>query len=796
MTSSPYQITLNPIYSSPVTETPDTVKLPQNWKLVWHQLETLKALRNPEIEVVINTAMTGDGKSLAAFLSTLQDEKNAIALYPTNELARDQESQIKNYINLFQPELEPRVNRLSSAELELYAEQEKLKKASAIASRSKNSEILITNPDLFHYLHRKAYLTPYDNPDKLWNRIDKNFDLFIFDEFHVFSAPQIASVINTMLLIRNTNRNKKFLFLSATPDEQLIEKLEKAQFTYQHIDPIQAKKYQFPTTKAESEELQSQHWRQVSREISLEFIPLESAFSASETWLKENKELILDRFIIPPNPPLKGGEMIPPSPPWKGGEMISSNPCWEGERIPPNPPWKGGEMISSNRPWKGGEMISSNPPLKGGKRSLLKGAVILNSIAAVKRLVPIFQELFHPYGLTVGENTGLSGQQTKLASLEADLVFGTSTIDIGVDFKINFLIFESSDAGNFIQRLGRLGRHDNFQRNGETIPFHQFTAYALVPKFLVERLFETTSPPLQVNQRYDRPQFNEAIRDNYRQINNFQGYYKRWGAVQSVRLYHDLKHPKIAANYTSSYQVFRQDCERVFDVNLNQVNGRMYAWKKQWEEQSGKKNNPIAEEAIKFRGSSPLQCGLYDLTETRETERFKTYDLPGILSNLDVEMWTEAGFARSLQETSQRLQQPIPKGRFKHCIAFLKLKGYREERLNWRFTYAGNLKTKADAWRVQVLTGISVWQPDNPWIVQLNRWLRQQPLVCYILPRPVREVRQRLQLPMHFQLYPISDETSLHDSTSPYAIAIGQSALLVDTLAFRLQTQGGESWIA
>lgn len=222
----------------------------------------------------------------------------------------------------------------------------------------------------------------------------------------------------------------------------------------------------------------------------------------------------------------------------------------------------------------------------------------------------------------------------------------------------------------------------------------------------------------------------------------------------------------------------------------------MYAWKKQWEKQSGKKNNPIAEEAIKFRGSSPLQCGLYDLTETRETERFKTYDLPGILSNLNVEMWTEARFLQTLQDTRQRQQQPIPKGRFKHCIAFLKLRGYREERLNWRFTYAGNLQSKADLWQVQVLTGISVWQPDNSWILPLNRRLRQQPLVCYILPHPVTEVRQRLQLPMHFQLYPISDETSLHDSTCPYSIALGQSALLIDTLAYCLQTQGGETWIA
>ena len=726
MSFQSYQVSLNPIYSASISTSPEEVALPQNWQLVWHQWETFKALQNPNIDVVINTAMTGDGKSLAAYLPVLQNEKNVISLYPTNELARDQESQIQNYINQFQPEPTPRVNRLSSAELELFSEQENLPKASAIASRSKNSEILITNPDLFHYLHRNAYLTPYDNPDKLWNRIDKNFDLFIFDEFHVFSAPQIASVINTMLLIRNTNRNKKFLFLSATPDEQLIEKLEKAEFSYQHIDPIQAKKYQFPKTVAEAQQLQTQQWRQVSREISLQFIPLDSAFDASETWLKENKDLILKHFL---------------------------------------------------------------------DDSHIKGAVILNSIAAVKRLVPIFQDLFAPYGLTVGENTGLSSQQTKLTSLETDLVLGTSTIDIGVDFKINFLIYESSDAGNFIQRLGRLGRHNSFQRDGETIPFHQFTAYALVPKFLVERLFETASPPLQVNQNYDRPQLNDAIEENYRQINDFQGYYKRWGAVQSVKLYHDLKHPNIRSVYTSSYEAFQQDCKRVFNLSLSKVNGRIYAWRKQWEEQSGKKNNPIAEEAISFRGSSSLQCGLYDITEAQETERFKTYNLPGILSNLQVEMWTEAGFMRTLQETSQRWQQPIPKGRFKHCIAFLKLRGYREERLNWRFTYAGNLQAKADAWQVQVLTGITVWQPENPWIVQLNRRLKQQPLVCYILPRPVTEVRQRLQLPMHFQLYPISDETSLHEATSPYSIAIGQSGLLIDTLAFRLKTKGGETWI-
>jgi CRISPR-associated endonuclease/helicase Cas3 len=162
------------------------VKLPDGWSLSWHQVATLEAIRDPNIDVIFNTAMTGDGKSLAAYLETLLTDFCAIGLYPTNELARDQETQIQDYIEKFQPDIKPRVVRLSGQELEIYAENENLKKAAAIATRTGQAEILLTNPDIFHYLHRGAYLTLDDSPDKLWNRIDKDFNLYISDEFHVF----------------------------------------------------------------------------------------------------------------------------------------------------------------------------------------------------------------------------------------------------------------------------------------------------------------------------------------------------------------------------------------------------------------------------------------------------------------------------------------------------------------------------------------------------------------------------------------------------------------------------------
>lgn len=727
-----YSITLKPVYSQTVPA-PDSVTLPEGWSLSWHQAETLAALSNPDVDVVFNTAMTGDGKSLAAYLRSLQEYYCAIGLYPTNELARDQELQLFNYVQIFESSHKPRVNRLSSADLEIYAETEKLRKADAIATRTGQSEVLVTNPDIFHYIYRGAYVFRGDAPDKLWNRIDRNFDLFIFDEFHIFGAPQIASVINTLLLIcctsgltRRDGTHKKFLFLSATPNEELLTRLKAAGLRCQVIDPLSAGKYCFSSSK-DGQELDLKAWRLVARSIQLDFVPLESTSKASENWLRENANLLLNHFQQHPGS---------------------------------------------------------------------KGAIILNSIAAVKRLVPFLQELLQPYGLKVSENTGLSGKGVREESLFADLVIGTSTIDVGVDFKINFLIFESSDAGNFIQRLGRLGRHDEYEREGEKIKFDRFTAYALVPNFLVERLFAGEAPPFEAKGSYDRPFLNHTIREKYRQINDFRGYYKRWGAVQSFRLAYDLNDRTIQQQYSSSREKFQSACEKVFETSLRRVAGQVRGWAEEWQQLSGQKGNPIADDACSFRGSSPLQCGLYDLTEANEGDRFKTYDLPGILSNLEIEMLSKAAFMRMLGAGENQMGQPIPKGRFSHCLTFMQLKAYREERSNWKFVYSGNLQAIADAWKVQVLTGLEIWQPENRWAAEINKTLRKEGLVVYVLRCSMSEVRMRLRLPMHFQIYPISDQYSFHDATAPYSIAFGQSALLLNTLAYQFKKEGGEIWIA
>ncbi|NJK63298.1 MAG: type I-D CRISPR-associated helicase Cas3', partial [Synechococcaceae cyanobacterium SM2_3_1] len=106
-----------------------------------------------------------------------------------------------------------------------------------------------------------------------------------------------------------------------------------------------------------------------------------------------------------------------------------------------------------------------------------------------------------------------------------------------------------------------------------------------------------------------------------------------------------------------------------------------------------------------------------------------------------MESLSKAAFLRELHQTAVQTGQAIAQGGFEYCLAFLRVRAYRTQPLRWRFVYAGSLAAVAATWRVQVLVGVGIWQPDNPWIREMDRRLRQQALVSYVVPMPVAEVR-------------------------------------------------------
>ncbi|MBD1805768.1 type I-D CRISPR-associated helicase Cas3' [Microcoleus sp. FACHB-SPT15] len=708
-----YSISFRPVYSRPAEVLPEGINLPPGWSsLSWHQAATLQALRDPQIDVVFNTAMTGDGKSLAAYLAAMTSRTYTLATYPTNELARDQEKQVRGYKDKFQPHnkniYDPQIYRLNAAILEDFIETKKLSsKLAGLIDRSDNSEILLTNPDIFHYIHDFRYLRRNkegkgDKADRLFAKFNINYHLFVFDEFHIFSSPQMTNVINAIILIKHTFPGKKFLFLSATPNKLLQDFLSNAGLKYQIINPVEQNAYQFSPVAG---------WRQISYPINLKFPQkLEPNLRSSYDWILENAEKTILKFFL------------------------------------------------------------DNPGSKG--------AIILNSVAAVHKLLSEFKNIFKFHNLKVLPNTGLTGETEKCRSVEeADLLLGTSTIDVGVDFKINFLVFEAADAGNFIQRFGRLGRHEGFET---------YQAYALLPNFIVERLFEADKHPLQDGETYDRITFSDVIRTNYSSVNEFEQYPKRWGGIQSACVYLELNNNfQMKQQYPEAAEKFATDIKNVLGVTIEQKKAQLFRC-------MSENKKKIIEEARSFRGSSQLNCAIYDVTnpDQPERDRFKTYNLPSLLSNFTFIWMQESEFISRLKAAG------LATSRFNKdkVLCYLKLTGYREMRENWQFYYSGDdISEIAKSGKVQILKGLEVWQPQGSGLNDVSKALSRQGLVCFISDRDRATIRAKLGLPIHFQAYSLSDRVD--DTKPPYTIAFGQSALLLETLTWHWKPREDEGWI-
>jgi CRISPR-associated endonuclease/helicase Cas3 len=684
-----------------------------NRRLSQHQARTYQLLKDPSLDVIFNTALTGDGKSLAAYLPALRDNRCTMGLYPTNELSRDQEGQIHGYVEqLSLTQNKQRVCRLTSEQLTEYADEHDVSRQTELLRRIEQNEILLANPDIYHLLMNCYYLRRNEARDKMFSPLIKNFGLTVFDEFHIFSAPQIVSVVNAMLLVRATHGagRRKFLFLSATPSKQLRENLKRAGLNYEIVEG----EYRHALAD-ESGTIDLNEYRRITHQVTLSFDIIVRPDKTAENWLRENIEAAIIEFF----------------------RKHPSSRC----------------------------------------------AVILNSVGAVKRCVKQLRPMLARYGLSVGENTGFSTQDERRASMMQDVLIGTSTIDIGVDFKINLLIFEATDAGNFIQRLGRLGRHDGYKNErGEWVKFTAFQAYALVPQFIHERLFakpgDDNTTLLQDGACYDRTTFFARLREVYPLVNDFERYAQRWGGLQSACVYLSLGQKEIKPAYEGIREKLRADYELALGLNWKWQLGRVHAFLKgkQHEEQA------ILDAARSFRGGGELECAVIDRTVTDPQQQFKTYELPGVLTNCVIaEVLSEEDFKARAGAAG------VKTDKFRYCRLYLVVSDYRDAPMRWRFHLQVNLSEQMVD-RVRATTGVSVILPDDPEFENpINRRLKRLKLVYYVVKLDNFLAKRRANLPQLFPLYPLTDLRTMSDPQPSYSIAFGQEALLAEAVFFYLQ---------
>lgn len=199
-----------------------------------HQIESDRLIKGRESLFLFNHSPTGSGKTISWLKPALDAKMKVIAVYPTNALVLDQKSQIDRMIlnngDRYNPQdyhIQAITSDLLDQEKKLYPDETGLRKGQLLnriirKGRGKGL-ILLTNPDILTLALKDAY---YEHNIR---EAVRSVDMIVVDEFHLASVKQSDMLLFMMHEMSNDKRSrlKKFVFLSATPNRQIVERAKR-----------------------------------------------------------------------------------------------------------------------------------------------------------------------------------------------------------------------------------------------------------------------------------------------------------------------------------------------------------------------------------------------------------------------------------------------------------------------------------------------------------------------------------------------------------------------------------------
>ncbi|MEI6179561.1 MAG: type I-D CRISPR-associated helicase Cas3', partial [Chloroflexales bacterium] len=421
-----------------------------------------------------------------------------------------------------------------------------------------------------------------------------------------------------------------------------------------------------------------------------------------------------------------------------------------------------------------------------------RGGIIVNSVVEARRIAWMLRERLKD--VSIGENTGLTDTERRREAMDkADLIIGTSTIDVGVDFNISLLIFEAPEAGAFLQRFGRLGR---VRRNEP--PFARYEAHALF-NGKTPWIYDNFVKALGEHQVYDgdaveRPiTLRDAVRAAFPSSTSFSRYVRRWGALQAAHLIAGMEDRQLGGSHAEAAAKLREQYQRTLGLkSIGSALARYRSLLKGKNEPTSSQCKAILDEVLSFRGSSPFQTVVWD--DSTNPPTFLTYDALVIAQNSDLCIADQAPFQQALaaRYPDEGVRRTVL-ARFRYSLTngddplvlYVETFWSERERL---ILQIDRFEPKLQANQALLLTGISIKQPRNEETKLLNMILRKQRVVGYITKKEPKELRRKLRLPSFFPLY------VLHDSyEQPYTLALGQAALLLEAEALWMKNKDEEN---
>lgn len=657
------------------------------WAIAAHQAATVKALRDGNAPLIISQAMTGDGKTMAGRFQLLSQQWRSFAMYPTNELAHDQVQSFDELMNQWIPPVwgkRPDRRLINAQEIDEFSFGDGTPKRMSAIKGMLREDYVLSNPDIFHLIMSFAYQQAGVAGDFLPTYVAERFQLYIFDEFHLFGIEQTAAVMIAMLLLKRlggATNPPRFLFLSATPQETLSAlaglvglDVELIKGHYEH-----------------GQDKPSIGYRRILQKSDLYLYS-----GRLEDWIRKHFEDIIQAFFL-------------------------------------------------------------------NQKPAAKGLIIANSVATAHRIFAYLEKPCNQANIKLGINTGLTPKEDR--SREFDLLVATSTVDVGVDFKINFLVFESRDAASHQQRLGRLGRH----KSTDGYDFEAFEAHALIPQWTLEGLMQA----FPENSLIDRETYKAKLAENFSPLQQFDGYIRHWAGVQAAKLLHELTADPIRRQYKELSKNLKTEYKSIFGASS------MHKYGKLAEEQRG----ATIRAAISFRGGSPFTALIQD-PETN-SQKITSYSLISLLLNADLQA---IPIEDMLETAKKRNQDPDALEKTKPLAAY-RLLGWREKSRELSFELDAELPEEALCTVIEQNRFRLICQ-DMSELQVLNKKLYERVFVAFFIPdKDTDMVRRLLRLGYQLELFRFRARNNLTGT-----VVFGRDALLMDSVFIKRKSENALFW--
>lgn len=195
-----------------------------------HQIIARDSIRNFDEFFLFLTSPTGSGKTDSWAVPALNENDLGVvvALYPTNALAKDQYLSINNLKKSLNSN--KRIEFVTAETLGLKQEKYsyRITKGEILEDvvrkmALEGGGIIVTNPDIFVYALKGYFFDEY-----LKSVFKNHINTVVFDEFHLYDLKQsdiILFILHDILITEDTAM-RKFVFLSATPNENITYKIK------------------------------------------------------------------------------------------------------------------------------------------------------------------------------------------------------------------------------------------------------------------------------------------------------------------------------------------------------------------------------------------------------------------------------------------------------------------------------------------------------------------------------------------------------------------------------------------